>query len=155
GLFDLWTEIGAGGARPTVLGSAAGVRAARGVEVESLSSPLPPPSRNHLMDVLRVDLSDEDACYGKLLELLHPGGLACPRCRARAGRGAPRRRRYPVLDYQCAAWGRVFNAWTGTPLEKTHRRPSRILKILGGILLKTPTAQLARDLQCQRAQLLA
>jgi transposase-like protein len=107
------------------------------------------------MDVLRVDLSDEGACYAKLLELLHPNGLTCPRCRARDGLGVHRRRRSPVLDYQCAACGRVFNAWTGTPLEKTHRRPSHILKILRGILLKTPTAQLARELQCQRAQLLA
>jgi transposase-like protein len=88
------------------------------------------------MDVLRVDLSDEGACYGKLLELLHPGGLACPRCRARDGLGVHRRRRHPVLDYQCAACGRVFNAWTGTPLEKTHRHPSHILKILGGTLPK-------------------
>src|SRR5262249_26357253 len=70
------------------------------------------------------------------------------------GLGVHRRRRDPVLDYQCSSCGRVFNAWTGTPLEKTHRRPSQILEILRGILLRTSTAQMARDLKCQRAQLL-
>src|SRR5262249_36763857 len=37
------------------------------------------------MEVLTMDFSlndylDEDACYTKLVELLHPDGLACPRC---------------------------------------------------------------------------
>ena len=35
------------------------------------------------MDFPITDLMDEDACYAKLVELLHPGGLACPNCRQR------------------------------------------------------------------------
>ncbi len=29
-----------------------------------------------------IDLMDQDACYHKLVALLHPGGLACPACKA-------------------------------------------------------------------------
>jgi transposase-like protein len=105
------------------------------------------------MDRFSVEPSDEGACYAWLVSLLHPDGLACPRCRTRDGLGVHRRHRDPVLDYQCVACGRVFNAWTGTPLGKTHRRPSQILYILKGMLRKSSTAQLARDLGCQRAQL--
>ena len=34
------------------------------------------------MDFPLADLMDEDACYAKLLAVLHPSGLACPRCGA-------------------------------------------------------------------------
>jgi transposase-like protein len=101
------------------------------------------------------DLSDEMSCYRILVEALHPDGLRCPRCGSSGGLGVHRRHREPVLDYQCRLCHRVFNAWTGTPLEKTHRRPSEIQRILWAIARGTPTAQLARELQCQRAQLLA
>jgi len=33
-----------------------------------------------LMDFPLKDYMDEGACYRRLVELLHPGGLACPRC---------------------------------------------------------------------------
>lgn len=106
------------------------------------------------MDLTLVDLMDEEACYARLLHLLRPDGLECPSCAARRGLHVHRRHRAPVLDYRCAACGRVFNAWTGTALQGTHRRPSELLLILRGILLGVPTAQLARELGCQRAQLL-
>ena len=32
------------------------------------------------MDFPITDLMDEDACYAKLVEWLHPDGFACPRC---------------------------------------------------------------------------
>ena len=32
------------------------------------------------MDFPIAELMDEDACYAKLLQALHPAGLACPRC---------------------------------------------------------------------------
>jgi transposase-like protein len=102
-----------------------------------------------------IDLTNESSCYEALVRLLHPEGLACPRCHSREGLGIHRRHRSPVLDFQCGACGRVFNAWTATPLEKTHRNPSQILRLLEGIRLGKPTAQLARELGCQRAQLLA
>jgi transposase-like protein len=106
------------------------------------------------MDFALIDYLDEDACYAKLLELLHPGGLACPDCAERHRLGVHRRRRAPVLDYQCAACGRVFNAWAGTILQGTHRRPSRIVLILRGVARGEPTAQLARELGCDRGRLL-
>jgi transposase-like protein len=106
------------------------------------------------MAPLPHEVTDEEICYERLVRLLHPAGLACPRCQARDGLGVHRRRRKPVVDYQCARCRRVFNAWTGTPLQKTHRTPCHLLKILRGMAQGTSTAQLARELGCQRAQLL-
>ena len=37
------------------------------------------------MDFPIADLLDQEARYAKLLALLHPDGLACPRCGARDG----------------------------------------------------------------------
>jgi transposase-like protein len=107
------------------------------------------------MDFSLIDYLDEGACYTKLVELLHPDGLSCPHCRERQRLGIHRRHRDPVLDYQCGGCGRVFNAWTGTALEGTHRRPSHVLMILHGIAKGTPTAQMARELECDRRWLLA
>jgi transposase-like protein len=111
------------------------------------------------MEVLIVDFSlidylDEDVCYTKLVELLHPDGLACPRCTERQRLGIHRRHRAPVVDFQCGTCGRVFNAFTGTSLQATHRRPSQLLMILHGIAKGTPTAQMARELGCDRKDLL-
>jgi predicted RNA-binding Zn-ribbon protein involved in translation (DUF1610 family) len=102
------------------------------------------------MDFPLLDYLDEDACYAKLVELLHPDGLACPNCGERQALGIHRRHRAPVLDYQCGGCGRVFNAWTGTILQGIHRRPAQILLILRGFAQGTPTAQLARELGCDR-----
>src|SRR5215470_899510 len=112
------------------------------------------------MEVLIVDFSlidylDEDACYTKLVELLHPDGLACPRCSERQHLGIHRCHRAPVVDFQCSGCGRVFNAFTGTSLQGTHRRPSQLLMILRGVAQGIPTAQMARELGCDRMELLA
>jgi transposase-like protein len=106
------------------------------------------------MDFPITDLMDEDACYARLVTLLHPEGLACPRCQARDGLQVHRRTRAPVLDYQCRACGRVFNAFTGTLFHKTHRRPSEIVLILRGIAQGVTTARLARELGRHRQHLL-
>ena len=106
------------------------------------------------MDFSLIDYMDEDACYRKLVELLHPDGLACPACGERQHLGVHHRHREPVLDYQCGGCGRVFNAWTGTDLQGTHRRPSQILLILHGVATGQPTAQMARELGCDRKHLL-
>jgi transposase len=106
------------------------------------------------MDFPLTDLMDQDACYAKLLGLLHPDGLACPSCKAGDHLRVHRRHRAPVLDYRCTACGRVFNAFTGTSLEGTHRRPAQIMLILRGIAQGVPTAQLARELGCDRKHLL-
>lgn len=106
------------------------------------------------MDFPLIDLMDEHACYGHLVELLHPDGLACPRCHAADRRGVHRRRRDPVIDYQCGHCGRVFNAFTGTPLQGIRRSPAQLLLILRGIAQAAPTAELARELGCDRKHLL-
>jgi transposase-like protein len=93
---------------------------------------------------------DEERCYEALSQLLHPEGIACPRCGARAGLRVHRRHREPVVDYICTQCFRVFNAWTGTPLQGTHRPPSQIVAILEGIVTGIPTSHLACRLGCNR-----
>jgi len=106
------------------------------------------------MDFPLSDLMDERACYERLVALLHPGGLACPRCGAADRLGVHRRHRDPVIDYQCGACGRVFNAFTGTPLARTRRPPSQLLLIFRGVAQAAPTARMARELECDRKHLL-
>ena len=96
---------------------------------------------------------DEDACYQKIVAILHPDGSACPRCRSRDGFRVHRRTRDPVLDYRCAC-GRASNAFTQAVFHETHRRPSEILLILRGIAQGTTTARLARELKRHRQHLL-
>ena len=106
------------------------------------------------MDFPLKDYLDAEACYRKLVELLHPEGLACPRCGQQAPLGLHDRHREPVLDYRCGDCGRVFHAWTGTVLQGTHRRPREILLILHGVATGEPTARMARALGCDRKHLL-
>lgn len=106
------------------------------------------------MDFPIVELMSEQECYDFLVGVLHPEGLACPNCHHKDRLGIHRRHRQPVLDYQCGHCGCVFNAWTATLLAGTHRRPAEILLILRGFLQGVPTAQLARELNCDRKHLL-
>lgn len=98
-------------------------------------------------------LLDEDACYDYLVDLLHPDGLACPRCGGRELR-VHRRTRAPVVDYRCPACRRIFNAFTGTALHKTHYRPSELVLVLRGVARGESTAALARELGRNRSHLL-
>ena len=107
------------------------------------------------MDFSLIDYPDEAACYTKLVELLHPAGLACPRCGERQHLGIHRRHCELRVGLQCGGCARVFNAWPGTSLQGTHRRPSQLLMILRGVAQGTPTAQMARELGCDRKELLA
>jgi hypothetical protein len=59
-----------------------------------------------------------------------------------------------VLDYRCSACRRVFNAFTATSPAGTHRKPAEIVPILRGFAQGVPTAQLARELGCDREHLL-
>jgi transposase len=106
------------------------------------------------MDFPIQSFMDEDACYKFLLDLLHPEGLSCPRCRARDEFIIHRYYREPVLDYRCRACGRVFNAWTGTVFQGTHYRPSMLVLLIRGFAQGVSTAQLARELGCSRRNLL-
>jgi transposase-like protein len=105
------------------------------------------------MDFPLTGLMDEDACYARLVEALHPDGLACPRCGG-ARLGIHRRHREPVIDYRCRDCRRVFNAFTGTALHKTSRRPSALVLILRGVAQGATTARMARELGCDRMKLL-
>ena len=105
------------------------------------------------MDFPLSGLMDEDACYARLVEILHPEGLVCPRCGSDRF-GVHRGHRAPVLDYRCRDCRRVFNAFTGTALQKTSRRPSALLLILRGFAQGASTARLARELGCDRIKLL-
>ena len=106
------------------------------------------------MDFAIADLMDEDACYTKLVHWLHPRGLACPRCGACDDLGVHRRHRAPILDLRCKACRRVFNAFTATALHGTKRRPVELVLIVRGFAQGVPTAQLARELNCDRSELL-
>ena len=109
------------------------------------------------MDFAIADLMDEDACYAWLLSTLHPAGLACPKCGSAdatdAGRRVYRAGRAPVVDYKCRGCGRVFNAFTGTALAGTHRRPSALVLFLRGIAKGEPTLALSRELKASRPHL--
>ena len=61
------------------------------------------------MDFPITDLRDEDACSAKLVQWLHPEGLACPRGHEGDRMGVPRRPRAPILDLRCGPCGRVFH----------------------------------------------
>lgn len=53
----------------------------------------------------------------------------------------------------CPRCARVFNAWTGTVLQGTHRPPAHLFWILWGIAAGVPAARTARDLGCPRPAL--
>jgi transposase-like protein len=107
------------------------------------------------MDFPLLDLLDAEACYARLLALLHPTGLACPRCGGRDGWRVHRRHRSPVLDYRCGPCGRVFNAYTGTVLARSQKQPGQVLLLLRGMAQGVSTARLARELGLDRPKLLA
>jgi hypothetical protein len=48
----------------------------------------------------------------------------------------------------------MFNAFTGTALQATKRRPVELVLILRGFAQGVSTAQLARELGCDRKELL-
>jgi transposase-like protein len=107
------------------------------------------------MDFPILDLMDADACYRFLVTTLHPDGLHCPRCRRADDHPVHDRHRPPVFDYRCRGCGAVFNAYTCTPVQKTHKTPTQLVLILRGIWQAAPTARLARELGCDRKHLLA
>jgi len=49
---------------------------------------------------------------------------------------------------------RVFHAFTGTARHGVKRRPSELVLIVRGFAQGVPTAQLARELDCDRSELL-
>lgn len=106
------------------------------------------------MDFPIADLMDEKACYDKLVHWLHPGGLKCTECHRDDQVRIHRRERDPILDLRCWRCNRVFNAYTGTALQGTKRRPVQLMLILRGFAQGVSTARLARELECDRMELL-
>lgn len=111
------------------------------------------------MDFPLSGLMDEQACYDKLVTLLHSKGLCCPRCGSAEAFRVHDRARAPVLQLRCdpkaarGGCGRVFNAFTGTVLDGTDKRPSTIMLLLRGFAQGVPTAKLARELTLGRQAL--
>ena len=105
------------------------------------------------MDFPIEDLLDPDACYATLLHWLHPNGLACPRCLTQDQFRVHRRHRGPVIDHRCDACKRVFNLFTASALQGSKRPVTKLVLILRGIAQGVPTAQLARELECDRPTL--
>jgi transposase-like protein len=106
------------------------------------------------MDFPITELMDDQACYDRLVEWLHPEGLACPRCHGADTSYVHRRDRAPILGYRCRACRCAYNAFTGTALQGTKRRPVARLLILRGFAQGASTARLARELECDRLELL-
>ena len=103
-----------------------------------------------MMDFPIADLMDERACYDRLVEVLHPDGLACPRCRG-TDASIHRYHRDPVLDFRCKGCGAVYNLFSGTDRRKTHFRPSQVVLILRGFAQGRSTAGQARALAAAEA----
>ena len=106
------------------------------------------------MDVPITDLMDEQACSTQLVDWLHPDGMTCPRCHQHDRMVVHRRGRDPVLDFRCGHCHRLFKVFTGTARHGTQRRPRELILILRGFAQGVPTARLARELGCDRSELL-
>ena len=67
----------------------------------------------------------------------------CPRCKGKVR--LHRTRALSVLDYRCLACNKVFNCWTGTPFQGTHRKPSQLVKLIIGTAWRVPSAEVGKD----------
>ncbi len=108
------------------------------------------------MDFPIREFMDEQRCHDKLMEILHPEGLHCPRCGCADALRVHDYSRKPVLRYQCGHCNRIFHLFTGTPLAGIRRRScAELLLLLRGIAKGTTTRELAREVGCSEGQLLA
>ena len=99
------------------------------------------------------DPRDEEACYQALLKLIHSQGLHCPNCGSSEGWRVHRSYRAPVLDYLCTRCSCIFNAWSATPLCKTHLPPSVLWRVVNAVVQKESLTGLTRDLGRPRSTL--
>jgi transposase-like protein len=106
------------------------------------------------MEFPKIDFADEEACFQRLFHWVHSQGLHCPHCGESDGIGTKANHRQQWRTrYRCEHCGRTFNAWTGTPLQGTHRWPSEILKVMQAWVEGKSTRQLAGELDCDRGRL--
>jgi transposase-like protein len=68
----------------------------------------------------------------------------CPNC----GKKGQKHRPHPlrVYDYRCSGCGKIFNCWTGTVFQGTHRKPSELATLLYGFSLRLPASQFPKSL---------
>ena len=106
------------------------------------------------MDFPITDLMDEHACYAQLVAWLHPDGLACPRCHQhdRLGVHSPPPRPDPGLPLRPLR-PRLQRLDRHGP-ARPQAPPSELVLIIRGFAQGVPTAQLARELGCDRSELL-
>src|SRR4051812_39055271 len=80
----------------------------------------------------RTDSSnhDERIFYCKLLKLLHPDGLACPRCGSRHFNQVSSDYATSVPAYWCSDCTQCFDAWTGTLLQGACSPASEVYREL-------------------------
>ena len=101
------------------------------------------------------NLMSEEACYERLLEILHPDGLCCAQGHALPeGQEPHNRERAPVNKYRCRVCGGVFDIFTGTVWSGTHYNCVTILLVMRGFVQGTPTKQLAEELELDYGTLL-
>jgi hypothetical protein len=88
------------------------------------------------MDFSPIDYLDEDACYAKLVELLHPEGLACRRCGERQRVGMEGRPSRIALDPHgriaaTRGWRPVVRGVDQDDRRPGSRGPSRLHGVSG------------------------
>lgn len=80
------------------------------------------------------ELLDTAACRATLVDLLHPGGPACPTCRT----PVPTRRRTGFLAWgrvTCPGCGRTYGPTTGTVLAGCNLDPRQVVLLALGLAL--------------------
>jgi hypothetical protein len=105
------------------------------------------------MDFPPTDLMNQDGCYRKLITLLHPDGLACPTCQAADRIRVHRSHSTPAYDCRVVGCGLVFNAFTGTAAMGTPDG-LEVMLLFGNLGPGLPSTEMARELGCDREQLL-
>jgi len=93
------------------------------------------------------DVLDEQKCYDSLADILHPGGLVCPRGHPlRPGQAPHSRKRAPICDFRCYTCGAVFHLFTGTVWSGTHLDSKTVFLLMRGFVQGIPSLQLAEEL---------
>lgn len=101
------------------------------------------------------DLLNEESCYERLREILHPDGICCPNGHRLPENQAPHsRRRTPFLEWECRDCGRFYSILTETVWSGTHYDSVTILLVMRGIVKGTPTTELAAELELDYGTLL-
>jgi transposase-like protein len=102
----------------------------------------------------RINRRTENRFFQKLLKFIRPEGLRCPHCGQQDGFRVCRRHRQSLIpDYRCPRCHRLFSAWTGTELQRTHHPPSELWRFIKGIARGESTTKWAQALDCQRRPL--